>query len=141
MPATAIPYAAAKLLEVRRAGPADSADQHEHIHGRHIDLSDMRSRGVSNVHARQIAQLNRLMSQGEGAAQHRLRGDDGGDCSRRIMTNGRRNHPGASQSRMDSSPPPAVGSVRRPVPSIDNSWEFGLLLRAHDLISSTQRTD
>ena len=51
---------------------ADGADQHQDIDGGEVDLSDLGGRRIPNRHAWQIAQLNRLLCEGKGSAQHRL---------------------------------------------------------------------
>ena len=53
------------------------------VDSRDVDLTDWGCGSVLNVEAWQIAQLNRLVREGKGAAEHRLRGDDGRECGER----------------------------------------------------------
>ena len=49
------------------------------VHQRHIDLADRVAGGVVDVHARQEAELDRLLGQRKHAGDDRLRGDHGRD--------------------------------------------------------------
>ena len=50
------------------------------VHQRHVDLADRVRGGVLDMHARQEAELDRLLRQGKHARDDRLRGDHGGEC-------------------------------------------------------------
>ena len=56
----------------------DGRDGHRPVHLRHVDLAHLERRGVFDVEARRVAELNRLPRQRERAGDERLRGDDGG---------------------------------------------------------------
>ena len=58
------------------------------VHQRHIDLADGVAGGVLDVHARQKAELDRLLGQGKHARNDRLRRNHGGNrrnCDQRIL--------------------------------------------------------
>src|SRR5271166_3611968 len=63
------------LLAVGTLG-AERADRQQPVDHRHVDLSALVARGVQYPHARQEAELHRLLRQRIGARDDRLRGDD-----------------------------------------------------------------
>ena len=56
------------------------------IHYRDIDLTDLVTGGVDDVHARQKAELNGLLGERIGAGDDRLGGDDGRDSRKDDQT-------------------------------------------------------
>ncbi len=58
---------------------AERGSRQQPVHQRHIDLADRVARGVVDLHARQEAELDRLLGQRIDAGDDRLRGDHGGD--------------------------------------------------------------
>ena len=71
---------------VRRAEADHRAERRRRqqpVHQRHIDLAHRVAGGVADMHARQEAELDRLLRQREHARDDRLRGDHGGEGGER----------------------------------------------------------
>src|SRR5215471_9457031 len=93
----------------------DYRNQQYAAHRRHIDLSNRLFRGVSNLHARQIAKLDRLTGQRKRAGEYRLRGDHRGG---RGQADPRVNRPVGGQAKERVLDRRGIDQEKRPLSEI-----------------------
>ena len=115
VPVTAMPYAAARLLELRKPDhQGDAAEPERPVHLGDVDLADLGAGGVDDGHPRDVAQLDGLPGEGEGPGDERLRGHDG---RRRRDADHRIQRPAGHQGEERVDPclrdPPAGGPPAR----------------------------